>query len=270
MKLDDTHFTYRHPGASMDLIVPIATGSTVPIEQQLENVRINSRRRLPWLDQIPVRLGHAAVCGAGPSLAETIGELSSLTTVFACNSAAKLLNRRGRRPTYQVLLDALPESVEELADADTHLIASTCDPSVFDAARNPVLWHPCMDGILDCIPAGKFFALIGGGITVCNSAMCIAATLGYRDIEAHGMDSSYRSGERYSTGNSTQEGVLPVHVEHNGKTYETGYDLKLQVGVFMKLSHELRRAGCNIAVRGDGLLPDIFNSQALQAERNAA
>lgn len=268
MKLHEDHLSYRHEGANSDLIIPIDAKPSVEHDKTMENVRINSRLDIPWLNEIKAKIGTAIICGAGPSLKNHIQDIKqSGGIVFAVNSAAQYLISKGVQVHYQVILDPLPEEIDELAEADEHLIASIADPAVFKAVKRPILWHPLIAGIEDEIPAGKLFCGIGGGITVTNSTLCIAYTMGFHRLKVYGVDSSYKDGHRYADQGKAPPGALAVDIELDGRKYATSYDLKLQVNLFMMLAALLDREGVEVEVFGEGLLPDLFREYGNSPER---
>lgn len=265
MKLNEDFMDVKNPDAVGSMRVRIVLLPTATHEQCMENVLFNSLLNVPWVDQIEIQSGTALVCGNGPSLKSMIPEIKDAVMrggiVFACNSAAKVLRNAGIEVEYQVLMDGQPSVVDELADAESHLIASVCDPSVFCNVEKPLLWHPFIPDIENYVPAGKLYADIGGSYTVGNSAVCLAKTLGFKVIDIYGMDSSYHGRERYADGQYNSNELM-VEVELNDKKYTTSYDLKMQVNAFLVLADELERMGCVLRVRGNGLLPDAFAARA--------
>jgi hypothetical protein len=222
---------------------------------------VNQQRDIPWLKECAEHDGVAIICGAGPSLEDTLDEVRALKgTIFACNSAANYLLDRGFDVDYQAMLDPHPIRDCDFAPTKGHLIASIVDPKMFDRAKNAVLWHPYMDWIEDKLrPDCPEFAYIGGGVTVTNSVLCIAYTMGYREFHIFGMDSSFRE-EKTHVQEVLDEGAFNVWVTQNGKTYQTAYDMKEQARVFLGMHGHLTSIGCNITVYGSGLLPDMFKA----------
>jgi hypothetical protein len=263
MKLDEMQIHLRHPKASADLVLDCQLVSPLDPDDMLGNARINSRLPLEWIDkEIPAHDGVAVICGKAPSLRDTLPLLKATknATIFACNSAAKFLASEGVVPDWQVILDSSRNTVNELGPAKRHLLASVVDPELVRKAVSPVLWHPLIPGIEEALSARPFVG-IGGGITVSNSVLCLAYTLGFRRIEVHGMDSSFRKGDIYAFKSDIPDEPLRVEVEFGGRFYESSVDMKQQVQVFMKLAKMLKDAGCEVIVHGSGLLPDVMKNQ---------
>lgn len=247
----------RHPLAGSDLVVPITTVSPVSHEQMLENARINGALDLPWLDQeVPAHEGTAVIVGKGPSLKDTL-HLVRRGKIFACNSVAKHLVGRNIFPDYQVMLDSHPAMLDEIGPARAHLFSSTVDPFIVKQCSDVLLWHPLIPEIETVLPPRPFVG-IGGGVTVLNSALALAHTMGFRKIEVHGADSSYRNGDVYAFDSGQPIEPLKVTVERHGVLYETSVDMKEQARVFMSLVELFKQAGTQITVFGSGLLPDLM------------
>lgn len=260
MKLTEKEYTHRNPGASQDLVIPIDPTATVPLERAMEYVRANSVLDIPWIEEVPAHAGVAVICGAGPSLKRSYSDIRAGGEVFACSTAGRTLEANGIDITYQVIMDPLESSADDLVDADRHLIASFAHPSVFEVATRPMLWHPVIKGIEDFIPDRPFVG-IGGGITVLNSVLGLAYTLGFREFRCYGVDSSYEDGQRYADPSTPPNPTTPLWIEERGKQYLTSYDLRQQAVVFLQLAQQLKAAGCTVKVFGSGLLPDLFNAQ---------
>lgn len=274
MRLNEMTLTHRNPDASADLIIPVKLKCPVSYEQMIEFAKTNMQAECEWVNVVPPHDGVAIVCGNAPSLLNTWEQVAAYVEngadIFACNSAAKFFNDRGIKPKYQVLLDSLDIVKTQVGDAHCHLMASIVHPDVFSMADNPILWHPAMGelaGILN--DSAKSFAYIGGGITCGNSALCLAHTLGYREIHVHGMDSSMDADAFHAHPEETDKDLHYIEVEENGKVYKTAYDYKQQVVVFLKLAELILQEGTNLRVFGTGLLPDMFNSQLLEETKNA-
>ncbi len=266
MKLEENFFRHSNPGATSDLIIPIALLSCCDTEKTKSHVKENCEFDAPWLDEEPANDGIAIICGSAPSLKETIGELKALydkgAVIFSCNTATAYLLEQGIKPQYQVILDPFDEVTDFMYDAGCHLLASTVHPSAFEKSKNPVLWHPMIGWLGDYIPEkGKNFTFIGGGVTVTNSAVCMSYTKGFREMHVFGMDSSYE-GEKTHVNDlkAIDSDELYVTVENNGKTYTCAYYMKQQALIFRELHKQLTELGCKVSVYGYGLLPDMFKA----------
>jgi hypothetical protein len=262
MNLYETAIRHTNPNTTQDLVIPIDLIPSVDHQTMVNNVLANQDRDVPWLNECQAHNRVAIICGAGPSLADTVDELKAIEgDVFASNSAAKYLIDRGIDVDHQVTLDPNKIILTDFEPrAKSHLLASIVETDLFAMSQNATLWHPNIKWLEDLIkPDCKPFVYIGGGITVTNSAMCIAWTLGYRTFHVFGVDSSFRNGNTHATGAQIIE-PYRITVSNNGKNYESSYDMKQQAVVFLEIHKQLSAAGGKIHVYGSGLLPDIFNA----------
>lgn len=267
MKLNDAGLTIKNPDAQNDLILSVQLIAETDKEYAKEQFRENISKDYNWIQSVPENNEKAIVCGASPSLIDNIELIRNLKKegykIFSCNKSAQILESKGIISDYQVLLDPHHILTKEVClPAKCHLIASVCNPEIFEAVQNPILWHPGMEWVMDELKDVKRnFDYIGGGVTVLNFAVCLMYTMGHRDITAFGIDSSYKT-SFYADGQmlNTANGQLMIDIEHNHKSYKTTIDMKQQAVVFMKLADQLKTQGCKIKVYGDGLLPDLYNA----------
>jgi hypothetical protein len=228
------------------------------------NVARNASLRRDWVKSLPAHDGHAVIVGGGPSLEDYFPKLVSRArhgqTVFALNGAAGFLNARGVLPDYQVIMDARPENITLLSDACEYLLASQCDPGLVSAAKGPVrLWHPCIEGIDAHLPEhGDEYALIGGGTTVGLSAMCLAYTLGFRNMHLYGFDCSHREGlgHAYRQPMNLADPLAKVTVD--GQTFTASLTMAGQAERFPIVCDNLIALGCAITVESDGLIKAVM------------
>lgn len=231
-------------------------------ELLFENIRANCLKPLEWVKQLEAHDGHAVIVGGGPSAKDCLDSIRWRRdlgqTVFALNNAAKMLSENGIEADYQVMVDARLHNLPFVGNAKRQLLASQCHPDVIDKARDPLLWHPVMDGVVDVIDSSREYALIGGGTTVGLSAMCLAYTLGFRKIHLYGYDSSHRgtSSHAYAQPENAKEPV--VKVTAYGKTWDCSLAMAYQAELFPECANRLIDLGCVITMDGDGLLPTAF------------
>lgn len=230
------------------------------------NIHANSRRNLPWIKSIAQHDGEAVIVGGGPSIIDDVEDIrwrASLgQKVFALNNAAQFLIAHDIYPDYQVIVDARPFNSRFLGYAKHNLLASQCDPFVFDTAGlNTSLWHAADDDVEkleslfpDDYPA---YAMITGGTTVGLSAMTLVYALGYRKLHLYGYDSSHRSGNRHAYPQPENNSIAECKMTVFGKTFDTSIAMAHQAEVFPQLCDILIDNGCLIIVHGEGLIPWI-------------
>lgn len=154
MRLEETALRFRNKEATKDLILPVELVGTTTLEEAQENLRQNLSHPI-WLNGSDAHDGVAIICGNGPSLADTLDEIRELDgTIYACNDAANYLIDNGIEVDYQVILEAQPRIVDELAPAKCHLLASMTPPEAFRRCENAILWHPLSPWVEEEIPLG--------------------------------------------------------------------------------------------------------------------
>lgn len=264
---------YRNPHASSPLVLPVLVVCNTSDETLHRNIARNAALPLPWVGMHAAHDGVAILCGGGPSLAEHIDAIKALQdaggAVFAMNGASAFLRSHGVRVSAQVLADAKPET-STLVDAGISCIyvASQVDESTVDSAMgcgNVKLWHLGISEEMDELfpdarrKAGGY-ALIGGGASVGNSALCLAYVLGFRRFELFGYDSSHRGDASHAYDQPMNRFIPVADVEWAGKTYRASVAMKAQAEKFQITAQQLKREGCTINVHGDGLLPAMWNT----------
>lgn len=269
MNIYDDVIRRRNPDATMDLVIPTFVVSNVAEGVLEENCRINSaRQQTAWVSVSDSFPGVVALCGAGPSLADTWESIPKDAVIMACNSASGYLSAKGRVVDMQVIMDADASTLEEVdREARSHFFASTVAPALFDAVEGAILWHP--DAPILYPIAEKFqrnFAYIGGGIFVGNYAACLAHTIGFRELHFHGFDHSFRNGEAYATKSYESSSGILTSVEVAGRTFQATFQMQKAAATLFKLSKLLIEAGSTIKVFGEGLLPTLLRSQPLDCD----
>ncbi len=180
----------------MDKINTVAAiSSAVTIEQ----MKVNTKRNLPRLHQLPefrkIKDDPIALIGGGPSLTDNLEELKKFKTTIVCGSAHDYLLKQNIIPTYAVFCDPDAISANYLTIPDkrvNYLISSGCDNAVYDALKGCQItqWHCHSDDYLKRQgELEKDFQAVGGGCTVGLRSVSIALLFGYSDIHFFGFDS---------------------------------------------------------------------------------
>lgn len=266
MLLKDDHLTFQNPKASIDLRIAVALQPECDKDYVKYQLRKNIQAKREWVSEREANQQQAIICGASPSLVRNIEQIKEKQSaggiVYACNRAAKVLVQNGIIPDYQVILDPHEAMLDVFCkEAKGHLFSALVNPQLLAKATDAMLWFPMMEWVgLEMAKVKRQFAYIGGGITVTNFVLCLAYTLGHRDLSVFGVDSSYED-SFYADGQMAahNSGQLLVDVEFDGKIYKTSYDMQRQTEAFMLLADALKSKGVKIAVTGSGLLPDMFN-----------
>lgn len=186
-------------------------------EGRLANLARNLARGLPVFTQaVPEHDRPLLIVGSGPSVAARTEYVKAWPgDVWAINGAYDFLLSHGLICEGFFGIDPLPQLADYLRhpqDYTTFHIASMCDPSVFDAleGHKVLLWHAMAEN-RENYPAGH--QLIYGGTTAVTRAPFLALSLGYRDINLIGVDSSYeREQGQYCYEWGTYETDIAAHM----------------------------------------------------------
>lgn len=234
------------------------------------NIEQNSKLPLEWVKYEEAHEEHAVIVGGGYSLSECLDKIkwrkSLGQKVFALNNSAKYLLENGIVPDYQVIMDARPQNVEFVNPDLPIYLNSQCDTSLFAKTDKAILWHSVIDGIESHIKSDKEYALVGGGLTVGLSAMCLVYALGYRKIHIFGYDSSYHEGKSHAYEQELNKGEQLCEVSVNGKVFTASLTMGRQAELFQQVAHNLIDAGCVITVDGHGAIPEIAKLSMLPQE----
>lgn len=238
-----------------------------------DNVRANIASGVPWLDRA-LGTGSIAIVGGGPSLHNYLDEIGACADrpIMALNAAHDFLIERDIIPRYQVMLDARPENVEFVAnprDGVTYLVASQCDPAVFEAlaGRDVRMWHASAGGTVSDVlrhsaharAAGSHIE-IGGGCTVGLRALYLAYAAGYTDLHLYGYDSCKSGADHHAYAQELNDNDEEITVEVDGEFWATTATMAKQAYQFQSHAVTLSRAGVEITVHGGGLLNTVARS----------
>lgn len=233
-------------------------------EERLQRVAENSARfRCARLQPNHDSAGPIAICGYGPSLADTWRDAARSDVVMTTSGAHDFLLARGVVPRYHVECDPRAHKVEFVRRSHpdvTYLINSQCHPLMFEAlaGRKLVMWHGFSDDdaenqirLLESLEPGA--RLLAGGTNVGMRALPVARELGHTEFDLHGLDCCYRGADQWA---GPHAGVRhrTVHVRVNGKVFETSDLMMVSTDDFFKLLNQL--PGCRFRVHGGGLLEE--------------
>ncbi len=183
----------------------INTQAATSSDQSIENIKVTLGKPLPYIQKLPefqkVKGNDKpiALIAGGPSINNYIDDIKKFKTTIACGSANDWAMNNGIIPTYAVICDPDPISINYYQKLDTetkYLISTACDPKIFDHLKDyqVIAWHCHSDEIAEKIktqnimPPTEYYA-ISGGCTVGLRALNIAIVLGYTNIHMFGFDS---------------------------------------------------------------------------------
>lgn len=254
-------------------------------ETYLEHLKGAMARGLPMIEgpSPVVRRETLVICGNGPSLARSTGELKRLAKaghkIVACNNAYEFLKRRGVPVWAQAAMDASPNTARyfEHRDPIGYILCSLCHPDVFDAVkgRQVLLWHTqhsdeCDRAAFEAFP-GQPIYVIAGGCTIALRMIHVGYTMGFRAFRLFGVDSCFEGDRQYAAPRHVYEGVIKTRIGGpGGKEFQTSPQMQEQVLSFQQL---IKRAvqvdertmliewplpNALVAVHGEGLLVELL------------
>jgi len=231
---------------------------------------------LPEIDSYDAVEQPAVVVGGGPSLAASLESIREMqqhgARIFALNNTARYLLEHGIQPDVQVVLDPRPGTAAFVTEHLTGelLICSQCHPATFAAARAagyPMrLWHPVIEGI-EAVIGKPEPLLIGGGLTVGLSGLCLIYTLGHRQMHLFGYDSCHGeagNSHAYPQGMNDADDLVRVAVDN--KVFMCSLTMAAQAGSFQRVVQMLANLDCAIHVHGEGLVPHLVKKWQREAE----
>lgn len=249
----------------------VQTFCNVQNERLFDNISQNCRKARRFLTEWPESTKEAVIVGGAPSSAFYLPHIEYRSnagqTLFALNGAALWLNEHDIIPDYLVVLDARESNLKFLdGDAFETLLASQCDPSLFDKRENAILWHSEIPEMRERLPRErKDDILVNGGSSILTRAMTIAYALGHRTISIYGADSSFgETHHAYAQPENDKDKRVTAFV--GGREFVTTPWMAAQVNEFQLVTAELvNNLGCEIKVFGDGLLPHVAAMMARAA-----
>lgn len=222
---------------------------------------INLKRTLP-VSQIGMFEGRTAtLCGAGPSLNETLDEF--VGDIWACNGAYNFLQDKNIIADYFFCWDSGKELLPFLSRPHkdtTFFVASICLPEVFEILKDykVIMWHPFYgsavnDSILKHGRDKEY--MVGGGSACMTRAPFLLTHLGYKEIHLHGADSSMKEDVSH-IGNDgiTGGGITDLHCF--GRDFKAPLWLAAQAQELMWMKDGWLK-DIKLVVHGDGLIPHI-------------
>jgi uncharacterized Rossmann fold enzyme len=202
----------------------------------------------------------------GPSLAETWHDINGrdYLPILTVSGAHDFLIERGVRPSIHVHLDPRPFEREMLSmpnDSTRYLMASVCPPEFWNVleGRRVELWHlingpETVEWVRKNHPDG-LDSMIGGGSTVGQRALNVAAALGYRRFRIFGMDCSFGPAHWAGPHPGNEEPIIKVEME--GRKFKTTPHLWKAA---REMAEMLQTADIEVEFHGDGLMQTVAKS----------
>lgn len=245
----------------------ISVSTATSTDKIIENIKENIKLTIPaihndknWREGMPI-----AIVGGGPSLKTELENLRKCKYIMACGSVHDYLMSKGIVPTWTVVCDPdlIMQSYLTRVDQDCtkFLIASQCDPSLFEYFKekgaNVTIWHLNGDKF-DVSVYGNNQIAIGGGCTVGTRAMVIAMGMGFFNLHLYGMDTALTNQEHhaYEWNDPTIEKIHDTHdiqLEIDGPKFTiAGYHLGQLFDIRALMSQYANRM--QLTVHGESFL----------------
>jgi hypothetical protein len=156
--------------------------------------------------------GPLAIVGGGPSAMALVDEIRGYgANVWAVNGTCAWLREHGVEAVF-FSCDALPMVADQAKGAKRAVVATQCDPGVFEALKDA-------DVTVFDATHGE---IIGSGSTTVTATPMTAVLMGYRPITFYGCESSYAMGRTHSYVNEIRD--LEMVLTLGGLKFRTAPD----------------------------------------------
>lgn len=229
------------------------------------NITSALARKLPQLTPaLCAHDGHLVVVGSGPSLPDFLPEIRAerelRRPICAVKGAHDFLCSNEINPDLFLCVDPRDRTENiQLANDDTiYLMASRCDPVMFDhlQARKVILWHS-----FGVIAEGDYYkgnSAIGGGSTSGLRAITVGYVMGFRNFVLYGMDSCLAADRLTKRFTGEQAGQV-IDVIVGDRTFYCNGAMAQQAQEVQELMNTL--PGLHLDVKGDGLIAAIWEER---------
>lgn len=250
--------------------VTIETHTIIEGSKLADNIRINLARDVPRFygreGFCQVRSEPLAIVSGGPSLRGQLEKLRGFDKILVCGSTHDYLVRAGIIPTYAVVADGGVDDKLNLSLASeetTFLLASQCDPSLFDHLEDHhvEMWHYRGQSCKDQQEENDLLngeTSVAWGSTVTLTSICLAMMMGYQHLHFFGFDNCYADyGLTHHCG-AIKGGVdyEKVPVEIGARTFITNMALLAQVNQYFRLV-EIDGQFFHSTIHGDHLTSEM-------------
>lgn len=208
--------------------------------------------------------GHFVVVGSGPSLPDFVDEIRQERArgrpICSVKGSHDFLCEQGIEP--DLFLSVEPrdrrEHLKHANDHTTYLLASRCDPVMFDhlAGKRLMCFHSWSNN--ENWPELKGRLLIGGGTTSGLRAVTFGYVQGYRNFILYGMDSCLAADGKTKRFTGEEAGMVMDRIV-GGRTFLCNGAMALQADEFQEYYKVMPDVSFDI--KGDGLLAAIVTER---------
>jgi uncharacterized Rossmann fold enzyme len=213
--------------------------------------------------------GTFVVAGSGHSLPSSVDEIRAERAlgrpICAAKGAHDFLCEAGIPPDLFICVDPRDrrENIKYANDQTIYLMASRCDPVMFDhlKARKVVVWHSYGSMEEAQVYKDRSKAIYGGGSTSGIRAITLGYMMGFRKFVLYGMDSCLAPDRKTKRFTGEEAGsTFEVQVGDSGPRFWCNGALAQQANEFQELFPTF--PGIQIEAKGDGLLAEIIRQRA--------
>lgn len=205
--------------------------------------------------------GTFVVVGSGPSLPDFVEEIRQERAmgrpICSVKGSHDFLCENGIEPDLFLSVEprARTEQLKHANDHTTYLIASRCDPEMFDHLEGKKLlcWHSWSNN--ENWPELKGKLLIGGGTTSGLRAVTFGYVQGFRNFVLYGMDSSLAPDKMTKRFTGEKAGAVLDRIV-GGRTFYCNGAMALQADEFQEYYKVM--PDIHIEAKGDGLIAAII------------
>lgn len=252
----------------------VVDAGVLNIEEQkaIENVKHNIAQGWSQVEPHLTNDQEVMILGGGPSLDDFEDDIKHLRSIgvklITLNGAYNWCLERGLTPSAHIMVDARPFNarfVQPVVDECKYLIASQCDPSVFEGLPKDrtLLWHTSTEKIRDILNEqydGKWWG-VPGGSTVLLRAIPLLRMLGFKQFHLFGCDSCLLNSKHHSYAQAENDTEVTIPVSVGGRVFRCHGWMAAQAQEFMNLIRVFKDE-IDLAVYGPGLLAWILQHAA--------
>lgn len=238
------------------------TYSVVDNSDRHKNMELAIALGFPHLEQVPFHERSISIACYGPSLQDTWQELKQ--PIISVSGAHDFLISKGIIPTYHVDCDPREYKADFVKIPHkevTYLMASCQHPKTWEylQGQNVKLWHlyngqETTRWMRKNNPKG--FTVCGGS-TIGLRAIEIAGVLGFKTIDIHGMDSSFKYDQRHAGPHGGTE-QKKIRVKIGEKWYPSTPQMVEAARESVSSMTRYATAGVSFNLFGDGLIQEMM------------
>lgn len=237
----------------------------------IENVKINLARELDQVIPHSPSDVEVVILGGSPTLGDHLDEIRNLRAagakIVTLNGAYNWALENDLAPVTQIIVDARPHNirfVEPVREDCLYLIASQCDPGVFDRLprHKTLIWHTTAEMFKDQLDAAydNWYGIFGGS-TVLLRAIPLLRMLGFSKFHMFGCDSCLVDAKHHLYSQPENDKDLPIPINLGGRTFQCHAWMASQANEFMDLITVFGDE-VQLEIYGDGLLSHILKTGA--------